>query len=79
MEDDDDDAGARAAACPESTPHLVVEEIDLHLLSVEEAMDIIEETHQRWRRLCGHSSDGNAFIPEAGDFWLSTPSCRGVE
>ena len=44
MEDDDDDAGARAAACPESTPHLVVEEIDLHLLSVEEAMDLVQET-----------------------------------
>lgn len=49
--------------------------------SVDEALSIIEETHQRWRRLCGHGSDGNAntYIPEASEFWLKTPSCRGVE
>ena len=44
-----------------------------------EALAIINETHERWRKLCG--KDGNSFgtLPGTEGFFLSTPACKGVE
>merc|ERR1712176_646981 len=47
--------------------------------SIEEAMNVIEETHARWYALCG--LDGytqlSQLSPKALEFWLSSPTCRG--
>mmetsp|Transcript_20493 Transcript_20493/g.30461 ORF Transcript_20493/g.30461 Transcript_20493/m.30461 type:complete len:1084 (-) Transcript_20493:151-3402(-) len=45
--------------------------------SVQEAIDIIAETHQRWRKLCG-KTDYSASYPEGAEgFALESPGCRG--
>lgn len=46
--------------------------------SVQETLSVIEETHKRWRALCGH--DGSALSSlssKAQAFWLDSPGCRG--
>jgi 3'-phosphoadenosine 5'-phosphosulfate synthase len=43
--------------------------------SISEAMSIIEETHQRWRVLCGHEAS-TSFLKGTDGFWLSSPGCK---
>jgi 3'-phosphoadenosine 5'-phosphosulfate synthase len=46
--------------------------------SAKETMKVIDETHERWRALCGH--DGTALSSlssKAQTFWLDSPGCRG--
>mmetsp|Transcript_18511 Transcript_18511/g.26054 ORF Transcript_18511/g.26054 Transcript_18511/m.26054 type:complete len:1092 (+) Transcript_18511:37-3312(+) len=44
--------------------------------SAQEAIDIIAETHLRWRALCGH--DGTTGVLEGSEgFWLDSPGCKG--
>jgi len=46
--------------------------------TVQEAMDVIAETHQRWRSLCGHDGAAlSALSHAASEFWLDSPGCRG--
>lgn len=48
--------------------------------SQAEAMQIINETHIRWKVLCGHEVDsktGQKYDPSEHKFWLNSPSCRG--
>lgn len=45
--------------------------------SVSGALDIIEETHSRWRSLCGHGTTSSSFTKGAEQFWLSSPGCLG--
>lgn len=47
--------------------------------TIDEAISVIEETHVRWQALCG--KDGTqlySLSDKAADFFLSTPSCRGI-
>jgi 3'-phosphoadenosine 5'-phosphosulfate synthase len=46
--------------------------------SIEQAMAVVEETHNHWKSLCGH--DGSALSQWSGKidgFWLNSPACRG--
>jgi len=43
--------------------------------SIDEALTIIEETHQRWRALCGKDGS-NGYLPGSEGFWLSSPGCK---
>lgn len=45
--------------------------------TLSEATAIIEETHQRWRSLCG--KDGYSYTTPRGaeGFWLESPGCKG--
>ena len=46
--------------------------------TVSQAMGVIEETHLRWKALCGH--DGTALSSLSSKtlkFWLNSPGCRG--
>jgi len=49
--------------------------------SVNEAMDIIAETHERWKMLCGKSSSNIQYAGQtlkgADGFWLDSPGCKG--
>lgn len=45
--------------------------------SVSEAVSIIQETHTRWRDLCGRLSPKSAIPKGAEKFWLDSASCRG--
>lgn len=42
--------------------------------SVKEAMDLIEETHSRWKNLCGK---GTGYVSGDHGFWLESPGCKG--
>lgn len=42
--------------------------------SANEALDLIEETHMRWKNLCGK---GTGYVSSDHGFWLNSPSCRG--
>jgi 3'-phosphoadenosine 5'-phosphosulfate synthase len=42
-----------------------------------EALSIIDETHQRWKKLCGHTSSIYGSLQGIDGFWLSSPGCRG--
>lgn len=53
---------------PENT--LASEEIT----SVKEAMELIDETHQRWKNLCGK---GSGYVSSDHGFWLDSPGCKG--
>ena len=44
-----------------------------------EALAIISETHERWRKLCGKDGDSYGTLPGTEGFFLSTPACKGVE
>ena len=47
--------------------------------TMEAAMAVIDETHQRWKTLCG--KDGtflNQLSSKTEGFWLNSPGCRGV-
>jgi len=44
--------------------------------SVNEAVSIIEETHQRWRTLCGKSGGPSSSLKGTDGFWLSSPGCK---
>ena len=46
--------------------------------SVEEAMEIIEETHNHWKSLCGHDGTELELSEKMEDFWLDSPGCRGT-
>ena len=46
--------------------------------TASQAMEVIEETHARWKSLCG--KDGTSLYSlssKAASFWLSSPGCRG--
>jgi 3'-phosphoadenosine 5'-phosphosulfate synthase len=44
----------------------------------EEALTVIQETHARWRALCGHDGSSLASLSsKASEFWLNSPGCRG--
>jgi 3'-phosphoadenosine 5'-phosphosulfate synthase len=44
----------------------------------EEALTVIQETHDRWRALCGHDGSSLASLSsKASEFWLNSPGCRG--
>ena len=45
--------------------------------SVQEAVDIIQETHVRWRMLCGKEYSEYENLPGAEGFWLDSPGCKG--
>jgi 3'-phosphoadenosine 5'-phosphosulfate synthase len=46
--------------------------------SINEAVAIIQETHDRWKTLCGHDTGSYpSYIKGAEKFWLSSPGCRG--
>lgn len=47
--------------------------------TIAEANDIIYETHERWRRLCGHGDNPvpAISIPGTDGFGLDSPACRG--
>jgi 3'-phosphoadenosine 5'-phosphosulfate synthase len=46
--------------------------------TVSTAMSIIEETHQSWRSLCGHTSSySSSPIKGTEKFWLDSPGCKG--
>lgn len=42
--------------------------------NAKEAMDLIEETHQRWKNLCGK---GTGYVSDDHGFWLDAPGCKG--
>jgi len=47
--------------------------------SVEGALEVVAEVHERWKTLCG--KDGTrrtALSSKTEDFWLASPNCRGV-
>lgn len=45
--------------------------------TVSETVKILNETHERWRSLCGRDGDTSSLSSKAKDFWLSSPGCRG--
>ena len=45
--------------------------------SAADAVSIIEETHQRWRMLCGHVESTSPLKGTDG-FWLSSPGCKDL-
>lgn len=46
--------------------------------NVNEALEVVEEVHQRWRKLCGHDGSRRSSLPSSTEeFWLSSPGCRG--
>jgi len=46
--------------------------------TVQESLAVIEETHARWRALCGHDGSSlSALSSKAQGFWLNSPGCRG--
>ena len=46
--------------------------------TVNEALAIIEETHDRWRNLCGHGAyASSSYIKGAEKFWLTSAGCKG--
>jgi 3'-phosphoadenosine 5'-phosphosulfate synthase len=46
--------------------------------TVEQAIDIIEETHQRWKSLCGKDGTAHSSLSSKTEgFWLNSPGCRG--
>lgn len=46
--------------------------------TVEQAMAIVEETHNRWKSLCGHDgTELSALSSKIEGFWLQSPQCRG--
>uniref|UniRef100_A0A7S4HZ83 Inorganic diphosphatase n=1 Tax=Odontella aurita TaxID=265563 RepID=A0A7S4HZ83_9STRA len=46
--------------------------------TIQEANEIIAETHERWRKLCGRGDyDKHANVPGAEGFALDAVSCRG--
>jgi 3'-phosphoadenosine 5'-phosphosulfate synthase len=47
--------------------------------TASEAMTVIQETHERWKSLCG--KDGtklSSLSSKAQGFWLDSPNCRGM-
>mmetsp|Transcript_11924 Transcript_11924/g.24328 ORF Transcript_11924/g.24328 Transcript_11924/m.24328 type:complete len:1101 (-) Transcript_11924:370-3672(-) len=42
--------------------------------SVSEALELINETHLRWKNLCGK---GSSTVSDHG-FWLDSPGCKGI-
>jgi len=47
--------------------------------SVAEAMEIVAETHLRWKMLCGKAGSGygGQSLKGADGFWLDSPGCKG--
>lgn len=46
--------------------------------TVDQTLALIEETHQRWRALCGHDGSSlSSLSSKAQAFWLDSPGCRG--
>uniref|UniRef100_A0A7S1ZGG0 inorganic diphosphatase n=1 Tax=Trieres chinensis TaxID=1514140 RepID=A0A7S1ZGG0_TRICV len=48
--------------------------------TAREALDIIAETHQRWRMLCGKDNGTTGYggtLPGTEGFYLDSPSCKG--
>lgn len=44
----------------------------------EEALAVIQQTHDRWSSLCGHDGASLASLSsKASEFWLNSPGCRG--
>jgi 3'-phosphoadenosine 5'-phosphosulfate synthase len=50
--------------------------------TASEAMGVVQETHERWRALCGKSISSGATVDpsrssKTSGFWLNSPGCRG--
>ena len=46
--------------------------------TASEAMTVIEETHGRWKAMCGKDGSSTSFYSsKTGNFWLNSPGCRG--
>ena len=46
--------------------------------TVQEALSIIDETHERWRMMCGHGTSSSSVSSSASnEFWLDSAGCRG--
>ena len=46
--------------------------------TASQAMGVIEETHLRWKSLCGHDGTYLTMLSsKAQKFWLNSPGCRG--
>jgi 3'-phosphoadenosine 5'-phosphosulfate synthase len=44
-----------------------------------EALAVIEETHERWKKLCGKDGTSKySLSTKVADIWLDSPECRGV-
>jgi 3'-phosphoadenosine 5'-phosphosulfate synthase len=47
-------------------------------LSIEDALKLVDDTHARWKVLCGKSMVGSSSTSyPVTKFWLKSPSCRG--
>jgi 3'-phosphoadenosine 5'-phosphosulfate synthase len=45
---------------------------------LSEALEMLQEMHQRWKSLCGKDGSSLASLSnKASDFWLDSPGCRG--
>jgi 3'-phosphoadenosine 5'-phosphosulfate synthase len=46
--------------------------------NVDQAMQVIEEVHMRWQKLCGLDGTHRSSLPSSTEsFWLASPQCRG--
>ena len=46
--------------------------------SQTEALAVIQDTHDRWRSLCGKDGSSlGSLTSKASEFWLNSPGCRG--
>ena len=47
--------------------------------SAAQALEVLDEVHNRWRKLCGKDgSRRSSLSPKTEDFWLASPGCRGA-
>lgn len=47
--------------------------------TVEDALEVISEVHERWRTLCGHDGTRRSNLSSKTEsFWLASPGCRGA-
>ena len=45
--------------------------------TASEAIGVIEETHARWKALCGKEGGSGFYSSKTADLWLDSPGCRG--
>jgi 3'-phosphoadenosine 5'-phosphosulfate synthase len=45
--------------------------------TTKEALDVIQETHEHWRALCGKNGASFTSTRKTAGFWLNSPGCRG--
>ena len=46
--------------------------------TASEAIGVIEETHGRWKALCGKDGSSSFYSSKTAGFWLDSPGCRGL-